>query len=437
VSAGRVNRAIGLAVLALAVVLALAPLVFERPAVPEHGSADSPEDGGRRGLFLLFEELGFHPQRWNQPPGRLPHGRHALWLAGVPDPWIEQGTGERARHFGARRDDAASSDRLPKPDATPPALAVRALSQYRSFLDQGGTIVMAYSDRAQRFLRDELHVDACAELALDANAPAGERVVHTSAGEDLAVDWPAGATFGDAIAGAVVLWSRERAGPDQPEEPDVLALELPVGDGRLVLLGTDSFLDNAHLRERDHALLAVRLEEAERAAGGALLFDESALGARANTSATELALSPRFFLATAHLVLLALLFVWTRAWVGAFPRDPQPLARVSPISRARARAALYERARRFDLLAAMLRRGAVRRWRATAHVRAPLDGDGEERFAAGDLRSIAEKLGAPRDVALAARPVLGAADLEKLACDLDLVTAEIAARARRPMPSRR
>jgi hypothetical protein len=506
VNARRVNRAIGLGVLALAVVLALLPLVLERTSVPAHGSVDSPKDDGRQGLFLTLEELGFKPQRWNQPPGRLPHGAHVLWLAAAPEPWIQK----VAKVDAAREDDEKSSDRAPEadtkpaganatrigsdatpigPDATPPELALRALRQYRSFVEQGGTIVIGFSERAKHFLSDELHVDEVADVELDAKAPAGERVVHT-AGDRLTVAWPAAATFRtplDHVSDEDVLWTGERA---DAGEPDVLALKLSIGTGRLVLLADDRFLDNAHLRERDHALLAVRLAEELRTKGSALLFDESALGARKNTSAVELALSPRFVLVSAHLALLALLFVWARAWVSAFPRDPEPLARISPISRARARAALYERARRYDLLAAMLRRGAVRRWRAIAHVRGPSDGiggiggreasgtsdasgpsgsrstsdgsrssgagdangaggkrdtsgtrdtssGGARRLAAADLRNIVAELGAARELAPAGRPVFGAEDLEELARELDAVSADIAARARRPLASGR
>jgi hypothetical protein len=263
------------------------------------------------------------------------------------------------------------------------------------------------------------------------------RTLRTESGEELRADWPENASFRDLARNGRVqpLWTAPRS---ESESDEVLAVIVPVGSGRLVLLGDDGFLDNAHLREQDHALLAVRLAEHLRP-GGRLLFDEFALGLWQPHTATSLATSPQLFLITGHLLLLAILFVWTRAWVKTFPRDPPPLSRISPLARARSRAALCERARRYDLLAGMLRRGSLRRWASTVRLRVPRAESSTPETMASEIGRIAERSGqsssADRWRGIALRPrVASAADLEALSRDLDAIGAEIEAAERRSMP---
>jgi hypothetical protein len=134
---------------------------------------------------------------------------------------------------------------------------------------------------------------------------------------------------------------------------------VPVGSGQLVLLGDDSFLANEKLRERDHALFAVRLAE-EFARGGRILFDEYALGLWQPRTAITLLGSEHLLLATLQIVALLLLALWRSAWAREFPRDPRPLESASPLLRARALASLLARAGRTDVLERFARDESLR-----------------------------------------------------------------------------
>jgi len=520
-SARRIDKTIGLAVIALAIVLALLPLVLGSAPDEVAGSVASNAPDGRRALFLVLGELGFAPEAWNEPPGRLPRGDPLVWLAAAPREWSERQPSRRSpfarddeshrserdrardEHKAAGRDDARdekknadtqradvdherksardepkhaanergearderstperekrdangeeredadrSSSSARTSDEVPAALRMHALSHYRRFVEEGGALVMRYDERARHFLCDELGFDELRELALDASSPPGVRHVRTERGDELDVDWPKGACLVRPSPNAPIepLWTAARS----DGETEILAVSARIGAGEIVLLGDDAFLDNAHLREHEHALLAVRLaEEANR--GARILFDEYALGLWRPETASGLASSPRLFLISAHLVLLVLLFTWAAAWTKTFPRDPPPLARVSPLARARARAALFERAGRYDRLAAMLREGSLRRWSKGARKR----GDGEPRSDSAaprehdreptsdpvhaGLARIAARLGqrayAPRwHEALVERRVSNARELERLSRDLSAIGAEIALADRR------
>ena len=403
-SARRIDKAVGLAVLALAIFLALVPLFLGSASDAVTGSVASTGEHGRRALFLVLGELGFSPEAWSEPPGRLPHGAQLLWLAAAPREWSERqpkqrspfGSGERS-HDSERKTTRDSREERVRPDANekrdepapsseerasanevPAALRMHALSYYRRFVEDGGELILRYDERAQQFLCDELGLEDFRDLLLDKSSPAGVRRVRIESGEELDVDWPKGACLLRPNPNGPIepLWTA--ANSDGGSE-EILAVSARVGGGEIVLLGDDGFLDNARLREHDHALLAVRLaEEANR--GARLLFDEYALGLWQPQTAGGLAASPQLFLITAHLVLLALFFTWAAAWTRTFPRDPPALARVSPLARARARAALLERAGRYDRLAAMLREGSLRRWSALTRER------GERAASSADLR---------------------------------------------------
>jgi hypothetical protein len=472
-SARRIDKTIGLAVLALAVVLALVPLFVSSPSEAVDGSVASTAPHGRRALFLLVQELRFAPEIWNEPPGRLPRGEHLLWLASAPHSWKERQPKIKSplehKKSDSRSTPPAVPNRAPDSSSTPPnppqpvpdaepvepddgsradeddaahdgtpvALERHALSNYRRFVEEGGTLVMHYDERARNFLRGDLAIEAARDLELDKGTPAGVYTLRTESGEELRADWPEHAAFRDLARNGRVrpLWTTPRS---ESERDEVLAVVVPVGSGRLVLLGDDGFLDNVHLREQDHGLLAVRLAELLRP-GGRLLFDEFALGLWQPHSASSLATSPQLFLITGHLVLLACLFVWARAWVSSFPRDPPALARISPLSRARSRAALCQRARRYDLLAGMLRRGSLRRWGAIVRLRVLRTESATPETMASEIGRIAERTGKTssadhwRGIALRPR-VRDAADLEALARDLDAIGAEIEAAERRSAP---
>jgi len=174
------------------------------------------------------------------------------------------------------------------------------------------------------------------------------RKIRSERREELEIEVREGGVLVLPDSGSVAraLWS---GGTIDAEGEDVVAMVVPVGRGRVVFLGDDSFLDNAHLGERDDAILAVRLAE-QLAPAGHVLFDEYALGLWTPRTPIGILTSPSFFLATLHLLLLLALLVLRSAWVREFPRDPAPLASSSPLLRARTLAALLARAGRSGLL---------------------------------------------------------------------------------------
>jgi hypothetical protein len=152
------------------------------------------------------------------------------------------------------------------------------------------------------------------------------------------------------------LWLLEKQ-PGESGAEALVAVELPCGSGRVVLLSEDGFLDNSRIGKEQHALAGVRLVE-QLARGGALYFDEYCLGLWEPTSALALSASPRVFLLTAHALLLLLLFVWARSFARAFPRDPPPRATTSPLERAQALARIWKQSGRTQLAVRALRRAA-------------------------------------------------------------------------------
>jgi hypothetical protein len=366
------------------------------------GSVGSTEQDGRRALQLLLEELGFETVAWRQPPGSLPPGERLLWLAALPDA-VEQ------------RD-------------TP-----RDLTHYRGFVQAGGRLAVAVDGAQLARLEQELGFTELAGLALTEDTSGPRRVdARWLTGETLALQQRA--HFEALPAGARALLA---GGGGQP-----YAIEVPCGSGALVLLADDAWLENGRLGALDHGLLAVRLAE-HGARERAVLFDEYALGRWRPSSALSLALGPPARPFTLHLLLLALVCVWRVAWVREFPRDPEALEQVAPLSRARAQAALFVRARRHDLLAGMLRHGALSRAAARLRLRLPalpLDAAAADARLAADLDALSAAAGRPLPAAwreaLLERHVTHAAGLERLAHDLDRLESELggserlAARAR-------
>ena len=275
------------------------------------GSVGSSDRDGRLAAFLLLDELGFEPEPWSAPPGELPSGPHQLWLADAP--------------FSFEAADEASSE---EPVAEDPLEIARArgasgLARYREFMEQGGTLVLPATESVLAFLVEGLGLaaDAIPELESD-DAPA---------------------RFGRDLTDARGL-----------------AKTLPVGAGGCRLIPPGDYLDNDELDEEGHALFLVRTVELGDP-DGRLLFDEYALGLGAGESSASLAVSPRGLLLTLNLALVLLVVTWRSAWAREFPRDPEPLGRVSPLARARGLAAVMIRAERFDALADMLRAGDGRR----------------------------------------------------------------------------
>lgn len=342
--------------LAIAVALALlaagfAAMLPSAPRSETRHSVESVAPDGRRAAFALLEELGFEPRAWDERPGLLPAGRQVLWLPGVPiDP--------REREDEGEREIAADSDALDRAQAD----SLRAPAHYRRFLERGGRVVAPLSPEMLDFLRESMELDGLDGCKAEPFESAPGRV-RTAAGEelDLELDTPWHLTELDPGLARTELAASADGVP--------VALELPFGRGALVLLASDSFLDNSALRQSDNALFLVRLAEALAPEQG-LLFDEHALGSWSESSALELAFSPDLRLATLHVLLIALLSTWALAWAREFPRDPAPFAVTSPLERARSVSALALRADRPGVLAHELVRGTLQR--ISQRLRAPL-----------------------------------------------------------------
>jgi len=317
------GRWTGLALLLLAlVVLLFTGLGGAGGEVP--GSARSAARDGRLAAYLLLVEFEHEPELWVEPPGELPPGPHQLWLARAPE------------NFVAQDAELPEDDPLEAARARGPA----GLQRYREFMEQGGTLVLPATERVVSFLAEELGLDSEALVAWEPEGSRGFEIEELELGER------------ETAAGTRVVTLS--AGEER------LAREIPVGAGSCLLIAAGDYLDNDRLGRRDNGLFLLRLAE-RRAAGGRLLFDEYALGLGSQESSASLAVSPRGVLLSLHLAVLLLVLCWRSAWAREFPRDPEPLDRVSPLARARALATALRRAGRIDTLGEMLRVGDGRR----------------------------------------------------------------------------
>ncbi len=426
----RLERAGAIAIGVLVIVFALLTQVVGGPAESVRGSVASAEPEGRRALFLLFGGLGYVPEAWRKFPGALPSGEHVLWLASAPRP------------SDAQRSDEALADEEDEPEsvrAPHASLDFRSLRHYRRFVESGGTLVLPFGPRAKEFLVEDLGCEPCREIERAHDPAWSSVVVHTSSGQTWNAEWGSLSTFEslDPASDVRELW---RGGPAGGGEDERLALQVALGNGRIIVLGDDEFLENGKLGASDHALLAVSLFE-EVSRGGRLLFDEFAIGLWEASTPIAIATGPSLVLATAHVLLLLVLLAWRAGWTLRFPRDPVPLAQASPILRARSLASLFARSGRYDVLARMLRAGVLRSLCQKLRV----SPERTERIdSAADVDSIARRAGI--DAAHAARwrelftgPV-GASDveLEALGAELARLEAEVDARVgrRRASPAR-
>ena len=321
------------------------------PSEPVKGSAASSEAGGRRALLLVLEELGLRAEAWRGAPSRLPRGETLLWMASAPLSFEPEEDEEQLRT-------------LPEGGGE---LDPRAPGHVGDFVRAGGVLVLPASRKALTWLREDAGLPVppwfrqeLPQEPVEVELAGGERLsfVASSVG---AVAREEGEPTDEAAP--VTTWSPLAILPDG----GLLAGAFDLGEGRVVLLADDSFLDNDRLGLEDHGLLAVRLVEL-LAPSGRVLLDEFALGRWLPTSRTELLASPGIREVALHLVILALLLAWLFGWVREFPRDPV-LPPLDPRQRAQARAALLERAGAYDLLGRELRTGVLRRLAAAAGVR--------------------------------------------------------------------
>ncbi|HZO10200.1 MAG TPA: hypothetical protein VFC77_12525 [Myxococcota bacterium] len=360
----RLEKILAGAVLLLLVVLAVAAQILTPGEEPLAGSAASAAPEGRRALLLLLRDLGYPSEIWSEAPAMLPRGGGLLWMAQVPAKPLALDDEEPEPDAEEPEPDVEETPPEPDPEPaaerapSPASLGLRASSHYRRFLEEGGTIVLRFDDEARKFLIEELGLAACEDVHASRVAAAGLRRVRDHRGENLEIEVEEGGVLLPPPAGSSgeALWW---GGAESAEGEDVLATMVPVGSGQLVLLGDDACLSNERLREHDHALLAVRLTE-HFARDGRILFDEYALGLWRPRTAITLLASPSLWLATAQVVALLFLALWSAAWVREFPRDPRALESASPLLRARALAALLARAGRFDVLGRFLQGGMLR-----------------------------------------------------------------------------
>lgn len=337
------NRGRGIvagALFALVLTLVVAMQFLEAPAQGVPGSTASSAPNGRKALARLLSDVGFDARPWSDVPAALPRRTALVWLAGPPRAHIEDPEPNDPRR------------------TTPPAIGAHALEHYRRFVEDGGTLLLADGDDARAFLDDAFGEDLSEPFEAAETLADELWSVRVSTGEVLEIDAGSAETFVESalpLDARVVATARRGDGTEAP-----IAVALERGSGSVVLLWSDAFLANEAIGEHDHAVLAVRLAEVLAPSDG-VLFDEYALGLWSPAGVSSVALGPTLFLATAHGLLLLLAFVWFHAAPRAFPRDPEPLDLASPLLRVRARASLLERARRHDLLAAMLRRGVATR----------------------------------------------------------------------------
>ncbi len=296
------------------------------------GSVASIEPDGRLALHRLLGRtvLGYEPEAWRDVPAALPRGTHLLLMASPPeDPTAGQGRraedgSEGTKDSGRRRD----------------------LRHYRRFMDSGGTILVGASDDFLAFLEHDLGVEDIG--GIDTNwdydeFPEGNYSVTLASGEELSPVFESWRSL-DLEATSERM---ELLAEDQDGAP--MAVRIPVGRGACVLLSTDVFLANGALGLGDNALLFVRLLE-ELEPFDRVLLDEYALGNWDPPSPLRLAFGERSRLMTWHCVALALLVLWRAFGRRVFPRDPQPIALQSALTRAEGFAGLLLARRRFDLL---------------------------------------------------------------------------------------
>jgi hypothetical protein len=290
----------------LALSLCLLILLFsgggDGPGKP-HSSTNRADEGWSAWRRTLVE-LGYPARTFEEPPGRARPGEMLLVLPGVPEQSEEQ-----------------------------QALPDHERINYLRFVENGGALLMPADEAVLAFLDVELGLSIAGELELEESESVESWQAQLPTGEKLTLaSGPAFAPLESAGA-----WREVVIGSHSGEEGRVLVAETFIGSGRLVLVSDPALFENGRIQQLDHALYAVRLVELY-AAGLPICFDEFSLGAWSPPGALSLAFRGANAWISLHLLALLILFVWMRAHVGPFARDPLPLARMSALERARSRA---------------------------------------------------------------------------------------------------
>lgn len=332
---------LGLAVLML--VLGSAP----QPVETARSSLNAGEAGWRAWRVML-ENLGYPAQAFQEPPGRLVAGEQVLILPSVPEVSEEQ-------------------QALPEHDR----------AQYLRFIERGGTLLAPADEALLAFFGVELGLGAVDELVWFDSESVDAWSARLDTGEELRL--APGPCFEALEANS--SWSEIALGSRPGEEGSPLVVGLRVGAGTLVLVSNGQWLENDALDELDHALLGVRLLEL-CAPGQVVAFDEFALGAWSPPSALELAFRGTHAWLSLLLLSLLVLFVWMRAHVSSFPRDPLPPAPMSAWERARERAHSWESCALHAEAARVLLHARLRGWEQRLGSAAPtaLESDARQRL---------------------------------------------------------
>jgi hypothetical protein len=278
----------------------------------------SSEPDGWRALLLLLDELGYDARAFTGAPSELPAAATLVMAEEPPEPL--------ARPAAPDAEETPAADREPRGKRDP--------LHYRRFLERGGLLVAPADGLVLDFLSWDLGLAEVEEI--EWGDESWVTSIELRDGEVLELG---GAKTSLADVRSLPGGSRVLA---TVREGDAFALAFPCGAGTVVLLPPGAARwSNAALGSDDRALAFVRLLEVA-GAPRTVLFDEYALGAWTPDSPVQLAFGPHAFLLSAHLVVLAALLLWRAVWAGPFPRDPEPLARVSALARARAVARLIE-----------------------------------------------------------------------------------------------
>lgn len=413
------NRAAG-GVLALMVVFVLFFQLGDREGSSVTGSIGSARNDGRRALALLFDRVDLRVEGWQNVPAALPRGRHVVWMP----PASADGKNKRFSSVG-----------------------MHAPEHYAEFVDRGGTLIVE-GESGLTFVRDDLELEALEGLAIDATEDevGVPRNVQLPDGEIVHVD--SRSTFEpldlDGLAREFALCVDDSGRGDR-----ALVVEVPFGEGRVLIVADTALFENAHVGEHEHALLAVRLAEVAPP-GARILMDEYSLGLWQREGPLGVASRPALALFSLHVLFALVVWTWLRAAPRAFPRDPEPLDSFSPVRRARAQARLFERAWHVELLVPAARAAVfdrvASRWKLGARRATPDEGrdaekrDSEKREAGAiagpsqsDVRRLAAllervsgaELGARAVDLLYTRRVVTREDLERLTHDLARFEADV------------
>jgi hypothetical protein len=411
-NASRASAWVGIVVLALIVLLAFVVQTGERPGSGIDGSVASTKEDGRRALALLAQRVGVAAEGWRQVPAALPVGTHAVWMSRAepverPAPAPD---GKRRAHVDAR-----------------PDVGMHAPELYGDFVRQGGTLLVE-GERGLAYVRDTLGIAAAQGVEIEVLPGEGARRLRWLTGETLDVEVDLGFEPLDPSSPAREI-ATVADGDDGFEW--AVALELPEGAGRAIVVADGGAFDNGAIGREDHALFGIRVAE-EASRRGRLLFDEYALGLWAPEGPIDVATGPALVLVSANLLFLVLAWTWMRAAPRSFARDPEPLESFSPVLRARAQSRWFERSGRLNLLAAPLRAASFDRLAAHAKLRARREAaDPFAKLSDADVERLVRALGpagARAQALLATRRLATRAELEQLARDLHALEADAGVR---------